>query len=361
MHGAGSVIAGRHTARASRVRHNCSIILRRFAGERARRVPHHMHIVVADDLPAAAVQLLRDEGWSVDAATGRTPAELLPAMAEADALIVRSATRVTAALIAAAPKPSGDRPRRRRRRQHRPRRGERARHRGDERARRDQHQRRRADARTDALAGPPHARRRRLDEGRPLGEDDTSAAPNLAGKTLGVVGLGRIGRIVARLGRAFGMIVVAHDPAVTRRDVAGTGIVLDVARRAVRARRLHHASPAVHAETHHCSTRRAWRGAARGVRLVNTSRGELVDEAALLAALRIGPGRRRGARRVRAGTARWTGRWRSTRRWWRRRTSPPRRARRRNASASRPCAAIRDFLKDGRVTNPVRRPAAADR
>ena len=63
-----------------------------------------MHIVIADDLPDSAVELLRAEGWSVDAATGRAPAELYPAMADADALIVRSATRVTPALIAAAPK-----------------------------------------------------------------------------------------------------------------------------------------------------------------------------------------------------------------------------------------------------------------
>jgi D-3-phosphoglycerate dehydrogenase len=64
-----------------------------------------MKIVIADDLPASAVALLADvEGWQLDAKPGRPLPELLTAVADADALIVRSATRVTAEVIAAAPK-----------------------------------------------------------------------------------------------------------------------------------------------------------------------------------------------------------------------------------------------------------------
>jgi len=59
---------------------------------------------VADDLPASAIDLLRAEGWSVDARTGRTPDALAVDLANADALVVRSATKVTAAIIGAAPK-----------------------------------------------------------------------------------------------------------------------------------------------------------------------------------------------------------------------------------------------------------------
>ena len=62
-----------------------------------------MKIVVADDLPATALDLLRAEGWDVDARTGRTPEQLLTSVAEADAIVVRSATRITAAVIGAAP------------------------------------------------------------------------------------------------------------------------------------------------------------------------------------------------------------------------------------------------------------------
>ena len=63
-----------------------------------------LKIVVADDLPASALELLRAEGWDVDARTGRAPDQLAIDLQDADAIVVRSATKVTAALIAAAPK-----------------------------------------------------------------------------------------------------------------------------------------------------------------------------------------------------------------------------------------------------------------
>ena len=61
-----------------------------------------MKIVVADELPGSALQLLNAEGWDVDARTGRAPDQLAQDLADADALVVRSATKVTAELIAAA-------------------------------------------------------------------------------------------------------------------------------------------------------------------------------------------------------------------------------------------------------------------
>src|SRR3954451_19719467 len=64
-----------------------------------------MKIVVADDLPASALDVLRTEtGWTIDAKAGRSRAELIADLADADALMVRSATKVDAALLAAAPK-----------------------------------------------------------------------------------------------------------------------------------------------------------------------------------------------------------------------------------------------------------------
>ena len=62
-----------------------------------------MLIVVADDLPKSALDLLRAEGWSVDARSGRTPEQLIADLAGADALVVRSATKVTADIINRAP------------------------------------------------------------------------------------------------------------------------------------------------------------------------------------------------------------------------------------------------------------------
>src|SRR5436190_20082122 len=62
-----------------------------------------LKIVVAADLPASALELLRAEvDWTVDARTGRTPADLAAEVSDADALLVRSATRVDARLLDAA-------------------------------------------------------------------------------------------------------------------------------------------------------------------------------------------------------------------------------------------------------------------
>ena len=63
-----------------------------------------MLIVVADDLPKTALELLRAEGWNVDSKSGRSPEELARDVADADAIVVRSATKVTPDIIAAATK-----------------------------------------------------------------------------------------------------------------------------------------------------------------------------------------------------------------------------------------------------------------
>jgi D-3-phosphoglycerate dehydrogenase len=64
-----------------------------------------MKIVVADALPASSLDVLRSEaGWTVDARPGRSRADLAADLADADALMVRSATKVDAELLAAAPR-----------------------------------------------------------------------------------------------------------------------------------------------------------------------------------------------------------------------------------------------------------------
>src|SRR3989442_3874227 len=63
-----------------------------------------MKIVVADDLPPSALELLRAEAdWIVDARSGRQPSALAADLADADALLVRSATKVDRRLLEAAP------------------------------------------------------------------------------------------------------------------------------------------------------------------------------------------------------------------------------------------------------------------
>ncbi len=63
-----------------------------------------MKIVIADALAPSAVDLLRREDWTVDARAGRSRSRLAADLADADALVVRSATNVDATLIGAAPR-----------------------------------------------------------------------------------------------------------------------------------------------------------------------------------------------------------------------------------------------------------------
>ncbi len=110
--------------------------------------------------------------------------------------------------------------------------------------------------------------------------------PVLHGKTLGIVGLGRVGGRVTSLARAFGMTVIAWSPNLTAErsaeagaarvtkdelfatsDIVSVHLVLgDRSRGSVGARELALMKP--------------------GAYLVNTARGPIVDEAALVAALR---------------------------------------------------------------------------
>ncbi|MBW8269717.1 hydroxyacid dehydrogenase [Caldovatus aquaticus] len=116
----------------------------------------------------------------------------------------------------------------------------------------------------------------------------------LAGRTVLVVGYGRIGARVARYCQAFHMRVLVMDPAFHPARIAADGFVP--------VRDLHAALGEADVVTLHCpltpATRHLMDAAAfaalkPGAILVNTARGPVVDEAALLAALRSG--RLRGA------------------------------------------------------------------
>ena len=106
----------------------------------------------------------------------------------------------------------------------------------------------------------------------------------LAGKTLALLGLGRIGQAVAERARAFGMNLIAHDPYAP--EVAGVERV-ELAELWPRADviSLHlDLGPA----TRHIVDARALAACKPGAVLINTARGGLVDETALAEALRAG-------------------------------------------------------------------------
>lgn len=110
----------------------------------------------------------------------------------------------------------------------------------------------------------------------------------LAGKRVGIVGFGRIGREVAARCRALGMEVVAHDPFVSSAvaEAAHVGLVsLEAALQTCDFLSLH---TTLSAETRHLLGKQAFAQARPGIRIVNAARGELIDDEALLAALESG-------------------------------------------------------------------------
>ena len=111
---------------------------------------------------------------------------------------------------------------------------------------------------------------------------------DLRGKTLGLVGAGRIGLHVVRMARAFGMQVVVSDP--QREDLLAEVLhfeYVDLDELLARSHVVSLHAPA-NAHTHHLIDADALGKMLPGALLVNTARGALVDTEALIAALESG-------------------------------------------------------------------------
>ena len=246
-----------------------------------------MKIIVADSLPTSALDVLQIDGWMVDARSGRSPSQLAADIADADALLVRSATKVDAPLIAAA-----------------------SRLRIVARAGVgvDNVDVEAASARgilvvnaagASSISVAEHAwalilalsravpaadramKDRRWDKKNLLGTE-------VRGKTLGIAGFGRIGHEVASRAQAFGMRVVAHDPFISAELAGRSGVALvplDELCATSDYITLHMPSTA---ETRHMFNDQRFAKCKPGLRLINTARGELVDELALRRAIDAG-------------------------------------------------------------------------
>ena len=243
-----------------------------------------MKIVVAEKISASALELLREPGWTVV-----TPekTDLPAALADADALIVRSAVQVDAALLANV---------------------------------RNLRVIGRAGVGVDnielepatrkgiavmntpganAVAVAEHTLAMMLAMARHLCRADALThagkwekkslqGTELRGKTLGVVGLGKIGMEVAKRARAFGMTIIAHDPFVSSVVAKEQGIqlaALDDLYAAADYITLHVGLTPQTAGMINPETLKKMK---RGVRLVNCARGELVNESALADAVKEG-------------------------------------------------------------------------
>ena len=120
-------------------------------------------------------------------------------------------------------------------------------------------------------------------------ERKTYGGVELADKTLGVLGFGRIGQQVARRAAGLGMRIVAYDPFVAPERFRELGAErLEAPADVFRAADFLTLHLPLTAETRGSINADAFAQMRDGVRIVNAARGELVDEEALLGALRDG-------------------------------------------------------------------------
>ena len=244
-------------------------------------------VLVTDALHAVGVEALRKQGLAVDVTGTLTESQLVAAVGDYEGLIVRSATRVSRAVLEA---------------------GRRLEVVGRAGAGVDTID---VDAATErgvvvmntpggnTTAVAEHtlalllALARRIpaaDASLKAGRWDKSrlGGVELFGKTLGVVGLGRIGAEVARRALGFRMQVIAYDPYLTREAAARLGVEsVELDDLLARADFVSIHVPLT-SDTRHLLGAAELARARAGVRIVNCARGGIVDEAALARAIEAG-------------------------------------------------------------------------
>ncbi len=244
-------------------------------------------VLVADKIEAEGLAALAAAGLSVDARGGLDEGPLCEAIAEADAVLVRSRTRVTSAAIQAAKRlrlvtRAGI---------------------GVDNVDLAAASRRGVlvtnvpDASTTttaelaialllSLARRVPAADRSVRDGK--FERTKFLGTEICGKTLGILGLGRIGRIVADRGLGLKMRVVAHDPFLPPESSPLPGVTLvDLETLLATSDFLTIHSPLTPTTKHILDAGRLAK-AKRGIRIVNAARGGIIDEAALVEALKRG-------------------------------------------------------------------------
>lgn len=246
------------------------------------------HVVVSDNVDPRAVQLLIDHPeFSVNGPAKMSRAEVLAAVPTADALVIRSGTTADAELMAAAPRlkviaragvgvdnvdlaaatqrgirvmntPDGN-----------------------------------TISTAEHTFGLMLALARHIPQGHQSlleGRWDRKlfTGVELRGKTLGIIGFGRIGRALAARALAFEMHVIAHDtfPDAMVADALGVDLVsLESLYRRSDFISLHASSTA---STHGMINAESLALMKSGVRIINAARGALIDDAALAEAVRSG-------------------------------------------------------------------------
>jgi len=244
-------------------------------------------VLISDKMDPKAAQIFRERGVEVDEITGKTPEELIAIIGEYDGLAIRSSTKVTKAILAAAKNlkvigragigvDNVDIPA--------------------------------ASAQGVVVMNTPfgnsittaeHAIALMFALARQLPEADASTQAGkweknrfmgveLTSKTLGLIGAGNIGSIVADRARGLKMKVVAFDPFLSQERALELGIEkVELDDLLARADFITLHTPLTD-QTRNILSAEALAKTKKGVRIVNCARGGLIDEVALKAGLDSG-------------------------------------------------------------------------
>ena len=244
-------------------------------------------ILVTEKIADGGLQQLRDAGHHVDVKLGLSPEELLEAVQGASALIIRSATQVTgevmeagSALVVVGRAGIGldnvD--------------VDTATERGVMVVNAPQ---------SNILSAAEHTMALLLAQARNIPQAHAALVDGrwersrwegveLAHKTLGIVGLGRIGKLVAQRALAFGMNLVAYDPFVSPERARQLSVELLPLDRLIEVADFVTLHVAKTPETIGLIDKDLLTRAKQGIRIINVSRGGIVDEAALAEAIDAG-------------------------------------------------------------------------
>jgi D-3-phosphoglycerate dehydrogenase / 2-oxoglutarate reductase len=244
-------------------------------------------VLVTESIAASGLDLLRAAGHEVEVREGLEPSELLSAIRGAHALIIRSATKVTAEVLEAGSDlvvvgRAGV---------------------GIDNVDVDT-----ATARGVMVVNAPESNilsaaeqamalllaqarnvpqaHAALVEGR--WERSRWEGVELHGKTLGIVGLGRVGTLVAQRALAFGMRLVAYDPYVSDERARHLGVQLMDLEQLIAEADFVTVHLVKNAETVGMIGAELLAKAKPGLRIINTARGGIIDEEALAAAITAG-------------------------------------------------------------------------
>ncbi len=244
-------------------------------------------VLISDDMSAAAVAIFKDRGVDVDVRTNLSKDELEKAIGAYDGLAVRSSTKVTEKVLAAAGRLKVV---------------------GRAGIGVDNVDVKAATAKGVIVMNTPfgnsittaeHALSMMMSLARQIPAADRSTQAGkweksrflgveLMGKTLGVVGCGNIGAVVADRALGLKMKVVAYDPFLTPDRAVAIGVEkVELAELLKRADFITLHTPLTD-KTRNIISAEAIAAAKPGVRIVNCARGGLVDENALAAAVRSG-------------------------------------------------------------------------